>query len=246
MKTNEATIFVFIACIIIGILISSSMDFQKINDGIFLTPAEYQEAYEYNSNLNKDIDDLTEKYYQYYTKLQSYKDNQNNKKSVLEEINKEINNNYMMLGVTDVVGEGIVIDLIDDASGEYFGEVIDPNEWSSRIIHDSDIVNVINELKIAGAEVISLNGQRITDKSDIFCWGVFIELDGVKIPGPYNIKVIGNKEEIYSYMLSEGGYLSFLKIRGIRVDVYKQNEVKIMASDRKMNYQYMKEFKKEK
>jgi uncharacterized protein YlxW (UPF0749 family) len=246
MKTNEATIFVFTASIIIGILISSSINFKKINNEMFLTPAEYQEAYEYNSNLNEDIDNLTEKYYQHYTKLQSYKENQDNKINVLEEIRKEINNNEIILGVTDVVGEGIIVDLVDDASGEYLGEVIDPNDWWTRTIHDNDIVNVINHLKIAGAEAISLNGQRITDKSDILCWGVFVELDGVKIPGPFNIKVIGNKEKIYSYMLSEDGYLSYLKIRGIDVNVYKHDEVKIMASDRKVNYQYMKESKPKK
>lgn len=241
MKTNEATIFVFIASIIIGILISSSMSFKNINDDIFLTPAEYQEAYEYNSNLNKDIDNLTEEYYEYYTKLQSYKNNKNNNKNVLDEINKEISKNEMILGVTDVVGEGIIIDLVDGDRDES-----DLNELWARTIHDIDLVNVINEVKLAGAEAISLNGQRITDKSSILCWGVPVYVDGVKIPGPYNIQVIGNKEEMYSYMLSEGGYLSFLKIRGIRVSVYKQDEVKIMGVDTEVNYQYLKEIGKQK
>ena len=236
MKTNEATIFVFIASIIIGILISSSINFKNINNEIFLTPAEYQEAYEYNSNLNEDIDNLTEKYYENYMKLQSYKDNNDNKKNVLDEINKEINNNEMILGVTDVVGEGVIIDLADGNREES-----DLNELWARTIHDTDLVNVINEVKLAGAEVISLNGQRITDKSSILCWGVPVYVDGVKIPGPYHIQVIGNKERIYSYMLSEGGYLSFLKIRGIRVSMYRQDEVKIMGIDTKVNYQYMKE-----
>lgn len=241
MKTNEATIFVFIASIIIGILIASSLNFKQINNEVFLTPLEYQEAYEYNSRLNKEIDNLTDQYYEHYAKLQNYKDKQNDKNSVLDEVKKEIDYNKMIIGSTDVIGEGLLIELEDDASGEYQGEVIDPSEWALRTIHDTDIVRVINEVKLAGAEAISLNGQRITNESDILCWGVFVELDGVKIPGPYNIKVIGNKEEMYSYMTSEEGYLSFLKIRGIRVRVYKNDEVKIMASDRNIAYKYMKE-----
>lgn len=243
MKTNEATIFVFIACIIIGILISSSMNFKKVNNEVFLTPAEYQEAYESTSKLNKDIKILSEKYSQYYSKLQNYKENPNNKNSVLSEINKELYDNEMALGYIDIEGEGIEIEL-NDATSQSQGEVVDPNDWWAQTVHDNDIVNLINELKIAGAEAISLNGHRITDRSNILCWGAFIELDDIKIPAPFEIKAIGNKEKLYSYMVAEGGYASFLKIRGnINVFVYKKDNVKILAKDRKMDYKYMKEIK---
>lgn len=242
MKTNEANIFIFIASIIIGVLISSNMNFSKVNNKVFLTPAEYQEAYDYNSKLNKDIDNLKEKYYEYYTKLQNYKENKNSKDDVLEQVNKEIYDNQVILGNVDVEGEGIIINL-SDASDEFQGNVVDPNDWWARTVHDTDIVNVINELKIAGAEIISLNGQRITDRSSILCWGVFVELDGIKIPGPFNIKAIGNKDKLYSYMAGDGGYVSFLKIRGIKVNMNKYDKIKILANDNSYDYKYMKEVK---
>ncbi|MEA4827465.1 MAG: DUF881 domain-containing protein [Clostridium sp.] len=246
MKTNEATIFVFIACIIIGILISTSMNFKKVNNEVFLTPAEYQEAYESTSKLNKDIKALSEKYYQYYSKLQNYKENPNNKGNVLSEINKELYDNEMALGYIDIEGEGIEIHL-DDATSQSQGEVVDPNEWWAQTVHDNDIVILINELKIAGAEAISLNGHRVTDRSNILCWGVFIEVDGVKIPAPFEIKAIGNKEKLYSYMVADGGYASFLKIRGnINVSVSKKDNVRILANDRKIDYKYVKEIKSKK
>lgn len=241
MKTNEATIFVFIASIIIGVLISTSINFKKVNNGVFLTPAEYQEAYENTSRLNKEISKLTKKYDEYYTKLQSYKEKESNN-SVLLEIKKEIDTNETILGYKDIEGEGIIINL-SDTTGKSQEEVVDPNDWWARTVHDNDIVNVVNELKIAGAEAISINGQRLTDRSNILCWGVFIELDGVKIPGPFAIKAIGNKEKIYSYMSSEGGYISFLKIRGIAVDVYKSDNIKIMGNYKNIKNNYMKEIK---
>ncbi|MFU0823773.1 DUF881 domain-containing protein [Clostridium sp.] len=242
MKTNEANIFIFIASIFIGILIASNMNFSEINNKVFLTPAEYQEAYDYNRKLTSDIKNLTEKYYDYYEKLQAYKENKNNKDDVLEEVNKEIYNNDIILGNVDVEGEGIVINL-SDASDEFQESVVDPTDYSARIVHDADIVNVINELKVAGAEAISLNGQRITDRSSILCWGVFVELDGVKVPGPFNIKAIGNKDKLYSYMIADGGYISFLKIRGIKVDISKYDKIKILASDKSYDYSFMRELK---
>ena len=241
MKTNEATIFVFIASIIIGVLISTSINFRKINNMVFLTPAEYQEAYENTSKLNNDISKLSKKYDEYYNKLQSYKNNEN-ENNLLSEVNKEIANNEMILGYTDIEGEGVVIEL-DDGTEEAQGEVVDPNDWWAKTVHDNDVVNVINDLKMAGAEAISINGQRLTDKSNILCWGVFIELDGVKIPAPFNIKAIGDKEKIFSYMIAEGGYLSFLKIRGIHLNIYRQDKIQILGNDKKITYTYMKEIK---
>lgn len=242
MKTNEANIFIFIASIFIGILIASNMNFSEVNNKVLLTPAEYQEVYDYNRKLTSDIKNLNEKYHDYYAKLQAYKENKNNKDDVLEEMKKEIYNNEIILGNVDVEGEGILINL-SDASDEFQENVVDPSDYSTRIVHDSDIVNVINELKIAGAEAISLNGQRITDRSSILCWGVFVELDGVKVPGPFNIKAIGNKDKLYSYMVADGGYISFLKIRGIKVDINKYDKIKILASDKSYDYSFMRELK---
>ncbi|PRR75163.1 DUF881 domain-containing protein [Clostridium thermopalmarium] len=242
MKTNEANIFIFIASIFIGILIASNMNFSEVNNKVLLTPAEYQEVYDYNRKLTSDIKNLNEKYNDYYAKLQAYKENKNNKDHVLDEMKKEIYNNEIILGNIDVEGEGILINL-SDASDEFQENVVDPSDYSTRIVHDSDIVNVINELKIAGAEAISLNGQRITDRSSILCWGVFVELDGIKVPGPFNIKAIGNKDKLYSYMVADGGYISFLKIRGIKVDINKYDKIKILASDKSYDYSFMRELK---
>ena len=86
MKTNEANIFIFIASIFIGILIASNMNFSEVNNKVLLTPAEYQEVYDYNRKLTSDIKNLNEKYHDYYAKLQAYKENKNNKDDVLEEM----------------------------------------------------------------------------------------------------------------------------------------------------------------
>ncbi len=44
MRNNEATIFIFIASIAIGILISMNISFKKVNARTFLNVKQYQEA----------------------------------------------------------------------------------------------------------------------------------------------------------------------------------------------------------
>ncbi|WMJ81371.1 DUF881 domain-containing protein [Clostridium sp. MB40-C1] len=243
MKTNEATIFVFIASIIIGILISLNINFRKINNKVFLTPAEYQEAYEYINKLNRDISGLRSKYNEQNKKLNKYIKNQDDKSEVTKEMEKELFNNEMSLGNVDLEGEGVTIKL-QDVGFSTTQNVQDPEDQKSLIIHDTDIMNLINELKYSGAEVISINDERITDRSDIFCWGPFIELDKVKIFSPFTIKVIGDKESIYSYFTSDVGYITFLHLRGINATITKEEKVQILSKGKKDEYKYIKEIKK--
>lgn len=242
MKTNEATIFVFIASIIIGILISLNINFKNVNYKVFLTPMEYQEAYDYVNKLNKDISNLNSKYKEQSKKLNKYLNNEDNRSQVVNQMNQEIQTNEIILGNVDVQGPGVVID-IKDYSNYFSGNVENEIDIMAGLIHDEDILNLINELKYSGAEVISINGQRITDTSDIFCWGAFIELDGIKIPSPFNIKAIGNNDTMYSVLTSDMGYLTYLKIRGIDVNIAKSNKIKISAKGGKIEYKYMNELK---
>lgn len=242
MKSNEAAVSIFIASTIIGILISSNMNFSNANTKVFLTPAEFEEAYNNTDKLNKGIDNLYKQYHEAYGKLLTYEDNINNKEKLLSEINKEIYNNQLILGNVGVQGEGIIIHL-EDTFDEFQGDVLDINEKFARTVHDKDLVSVVNELKVAGTEAISVNGHRITDGSSILCWGTLIEIDGVEIPGPFTIKAIGNKDKLYSYMSGEGGYLSFLNLRGLDVTMNKENNIKILANEKSTYIEYMKESK---
>lgn len=77
-----------------------------------------------------------------------------------------LNNN--ILGMTDLVGQGIEITLKDDpnATRETIG-VFD--DISNHIVHDADLRAIVNELKNAGAEAISINGQRLVNTTAITC-----------------------------------------------------------------------------
>ena len=118
-----------------------------------------------------------------------------------------------LLGYTDVVGKGIVITLKDGDPSKIKGVA------TEYIVHDIDIVQVVNALKNVGAEAISVNGQRITSRSSVSCVGNVIMVDGQKLGSPFVIKAIGSPQYLYSSLKMPGGYLSLLENWGVQVKV---------------------------
>ena len=71
-------------------------------------------------------------------------------------------------------------------------------------LYSEDIAKMINTLKFAGAEAISINGQRIVSSTDIVMSGSStILVNGEPINGapgiPYELNAIGNQDTLYDY-----------------------------------------------
>ena len=225
MRNNEANIFLFVASIIIGVLISMNLSFNKGTTTTFLSSAQYQEAYNYKNQLYGEISSLVNEYNTYEKKLEKYKAIETNKSSITDEIDMELEQNNMILGKVQVQGQGLIIDL-NDADNKYFDNTF---EDQFRLVHNTDIIQVMNDLRNGGAEAISINNQRIIDSSEIYCSGPFLRINGVKIVAPFTIYVIGNKEVLYNYMMSDENYLKGMILRKINVNVTESDSVKIPA-----------------
>ena len=214
MKNNEATIFVFIASIIIGLLISMNIGFQGKNN--FLDVKQYDEAYNERIKLYSELNSLKEQYYTTNAKLAKYNSGDEEKIQVAKEIKKEISGNNLLLGKSDVDGPGVKITLEDGTDN------FDDYPTMDKLIHDNDIVQVINDLRNAGAEAISVNGQRVVYNNYGLCAGSNIDLNGVKIVTPFYITAIGNEDVLYNYLTHEQTYITQLKSRDVHVKVVKE------------------------
>jgi uncharacterized protein YlxW (UPF0749 family) len=231
MKNNEATIFVFFASIIVGLLIAMNISFGgKIN---FLDVKQYDEAYSERNQLYSELNILKEQFYNTNAKLVKYESGNEKKYQVADEIQKEINYNDLLLGKTDVEGPGVTVTLADG--------VVNLEEYSSmaQLIHDSDIVEVINDLRSAGAEAISVNGQRIIYDNYGLCAGSNIDLNGVKIVVPFYVSAIGNQDVLYNYLTLESAHVKSLKLRAVKLDITKVDKIKILAYTGNFIYKYM-------
>ncbi|ERI91293.1 hypothetical protein HMPREF1982_03252 [Clostridiales bacterium oral taxon 876 str. F0540] len=245
MKNNESSLFVFIATIIVGILISLNINFNKTYNRVFLSTKQYQDAYSQRNKLRGDISSLQDEYAELNKKLNSFQNEGHGHSSisnVSNEIEDELSKNKMVLGTVDVEGEGIIITLKDISNDIYFYSEDDPN-LMDKIIHNIDIVNLINDLKMAGAEAISINGQRVNDRTSVICDGSLLEVNGVKIASPFNINAIGNKESLKTYMLADDNYLKYMISREIYVDISESDNVKIQAYPFDMNDEFLKTVK---
>lgn len=130
-------------------------------------------------------------------------------------------------GTTSVKGPGIFI-LIDD-TGNIKNSPIDSNA-NLRVVHDSDILTLVNELRSAGAEAIEVNGQRVVGSSAIRCAGPVIQVNSVQIAAPFKITAIGNADTLYGAVNMPSGVFDWLRPLGIRVEVSKRENLVVSAA----------------
>lgn len=132
------------------------------------------------------------------------------------EINSQIEQMKFYNGFTDVRGPGIMISVSDSISEDQSLDIME------RIVHDVDIVVLLNDLKAAGAEAIEINGRRIINISEVVCAGPLIRVNGYVIPAPFIIRAIGDQEKLFDSVTEEGTYAHELKNNyGMEVAVRK-------------------------
>ena len=106
-------------------------------------------------------------------------------------------------GLTSVQGPGVVVTL-NDSKKPYTG-MLPPGFAPPNIIHDTDINSVINELKQAGAEVVSINDQRLVATSAVRCAGPTVYVNNTQEATPFVIKAIGDAKTLQSALNIPGG-----------------------------------------
>lgn len=152
---------------------------------------------------------------------------------------EQIKLDNILLGLTDVKGPGITISLKDNDSVKK-NDIDQGDNIEFYIVHAGDLVRVVNDLKNAGAEAISINGQRVVNSTSIYCAGNVVKINGQKITSPVEIKAIGEPDLLYGSMNILGGYLELLKETGVVVQMKKNYNIEINKYDGVINSQYMK------
>lgn len=156
--------------------------------------------------------------------------------STMEE---QIRINNILLGLTDVEGKGVEITVKDDPNATT-QSVAAFDDISYHIVHDGDLREIVNELKNAGAEAISINDQRIVPTTAITCIGNVIKINDEKVSSPFVIKAIGFPERIDSALNRSGGFLDFLDDFGIVISTKKLDKLKITKYTGVISSKYMK------
>ena len=193
-----------------GTTISTNAKENELRDAVLKAKEKYDNLFDDLEKIEKQLE------------AERADTTQNN--TELEQLENTIKEGNKVLGLSEAKGNGIIITVDDNkniALNTWFG---DPN-W--LIVHDIDLINIINELKNANAEAISINDQRIVTTSSIECDGNVIKVNGQKIGAPFVIKAIGFPELLMN-VNRFGGYLDYLKEdRFLSVDVVKKDKEEI-------------------
>lgn len=185
---------------------------------------KYKEKYD---NLLKEIENVNEE-------LQKEIEKATENNSELEEDKNQINEGNKIIGLAEVTGAGVIITVEDSE--------IDPNtvlNSSNLLVHDIDILKIVNELKNAGAEAISINDQRVILTTSIICGGNIININGERIGSPFIIKAIGLPETLAN-LSRPGGYLKNLEQdRKLKISLKKANDITIPKYSGVLNFKYL-------
>ncbi|MBP3708475.1 MAG: DUF881 domain-containing protein [Clostridia bacterium] len=184
-----------------------------------------------DTNLKKSILQWNEKYEDSNKKLKNTDEKLDElRKNVAdmqqdENIQKNIEKYKEILGMTDVNGQGVVVSVADN--NENFQNSFSSINTSNYLVHDGNLVAIVNELKAAGAEAISINDKRITNFTAITCAGNVIQVNGEKVGSPFIVKAIGPKDLLYGELTKNGGTLYKLKKYGVITEINKSDNIEI-------------------
>lgn len=137
----------------------------------------------------------------------------------------ELEKMRMMAALVPVKGPGLVIVLNDSP----MAKEVAPEEKDNYLVHVEDLRAVVNDLFLAGAEAVAINGQRLGPVSSLRCIGPVIYVDGKQMAPPFQIEAIGPSDVLEKAMNLPGGILDVLRNWNIEVDMKKSGQLQLPA-----------------
>lgn len=230
MKKGKVTMIITVTIVCFALALVMSMQFKIVNETDITSIENMREAELRTelANWKSKYEDTNQKYEEVAKKIEEYKQNKQSNEKTEDLFDDELAQVNLLLGKTDVQGEGIEVTLRET-----------DNEEIARINAD-DLLVIVNALKMSGAEAISINDQRIMNMTDIVdINGSFIKINSQRILAPYIIKAIGNQSYLESALVGNGGHVDEMKKIGQDVSINKSNKVKILKYENNINIKYM-------
>ena len=235
MNKRTEIIILTIMCFVLSIAIS--VQIKTVNNNGTRTGSSQSE-----SNLKAQVLRMKEKYEEEYKLLEGLTDELErvrqdvaSSNSELKELEDKIKKDNLLLGNTKVKGQGITITLNDGKPD--LSLFLDDKDV---LVHDTNVLYVINELRNAGAEAISINDERVVNKTAISCDGNVIVVNGEKIGTPIIVSAIGYPAKLATLDRPGGTLENVFRIPGKIAELKKSNSVEIPKYTGVYSYKYAK------
>ena len=176
---------------------------------------EWREKYETTESKIKDT----------IIKIREYEDKVQSNEEARELVKKELAEAKQIFGLTNIEGEGIIVTLTDSSEASYGYK---------------DLLNLVNELRGAGAKAISINNQRIINMTDIVNVSYrYIMVNEKRISSPYTIKAIGDKTYLKSALTIKNGYVDLKEKEGYDISIQEKTNIKINKYSEDVTLRYI-------
>lgn len=229
-KKGKIIMIVTVGIACFALMLIMTMQFKIVNE-TDITSIENMRAAELRTELANwklKYDETNQKYEETVDKIEEYKQTKQSNYETGKLVDKELQQVNITLGKTDLQGEGIEI-IIRETE----------NEEIEKVTAD-DLLLIVNALKQAGAEAISINDERIINMSDVFdISGAFIKVNGQRILPPYIIKAIGNPSYLESALIGNGGHVDDMRKIGQDISIEKPNKVEILKYNDEIKTKYI-------
>jgi uncharacterized protein YlxW (UPF0749 family) len=239
VKPTKAHYLITVVCFVLGMMLVTQ--FRSVQYNNWGTVPSLQRMQELTSQLKSVMDErdlLKKEVAELQARIADFETSASKVSGLTEVMQKELEKARMSAGLIAGTGPGIEIILDDSNVPKQPGE--DPNLF---LVHDEDILKVVNELFASGAEAVSVNGQRIISTSEIRCVGPTVVINSVRLAPPFTIHAIGNPDALETSLKMRGGIIESLQVFGIKVNITKQENIKMPAYDGPVSFKYLKPVK---
>ncbi|MDR2295296.1 MAG: DUF881 domain-containing protein [Clostridiales Family XIII bacterium] len=130
----------------------------------------------------------------------------------------------MAAGVLDVKGPGLILTIedpppIEGAEADVYGDIM---------THFDLMLSLVNRLKEAGAEAISINGNRLVNLTEMVLAGENVNINSNPTASPYTLLVIGDPDTMESAITIKFGIVSTMRdMYNLRVSIEKSQEITV-------------------
>ena len=156
--------------------------------------------------------------------------------AVTRDLNTQLDGARLAAGLVAMTGPGLVIQLSDSDAPV-------PADGSQRdyLVSGQDVLTVVEELWLAGAEGIAVNGERVTVATAIIDIGGSVLVNSAYIAAPYQISAIG-PSDMFDRLTQSAGFVDFIRARsetfGIGVSYATPDAVDLPAYAGSVNLVY--------
>lgn len=213
------------ALLALGFLIAAQLGSESPR--VRYTTQERTPLLETAGELQTQQDDLKARILQLRDQIQGVEGQGAGSADLVRQLNAELEQARIAAGLIALTGSGIVLQLEDSQK-----PVPPDGSQADYLVGSRDIRTVVEELWVAGAEAMAINGERVTPTTAIIDIGASLLVNSAYLAPPYQVTALG-AADLYQRLSASPGFIDFVRARaegfGIRLSFAEPESVDMPA-----------------